>query len=240
LDPDPNDTILDDITNLVVGDLLYKAISTISEGQSIEGIQRRMEGVSVFLDTGIIFRVLGYFGRIHHKAGLELLDICKATGCALKAFEHSVDEVTEGLLSVASRLHAGSNAYGPIVAFAVEQGYSAADLVEASQRVASELADLAVEVVSAPPIEESTSINEVQLEWQIETDVKQNNPTARARDVKSLAGIYRFRDGKARESLESCVQFLLPPIALWHYEHEIFSKSVPRGWNTQRCANLHD
>ena len=203
-DPGKNNSILNDLTNLVVGDLLYKAISTVSEGEVEDALQRKMEGVSVYFDTGVLFRALGYFGRVRENAAIEFLDICKATGCTLKVFDHTVDEIVDGLIAVASRLHAGSFAFGPIVSYAIEQGISGADLIEASQRVTDELIGLGITIVAAPPIDREMSVDEINLEWQIETDVKQNNPTARVRDVKSLTAIYRLRGGQRQRYLEKC------------------------------------
>lgn len=150
-----------------------------------------MDGVDVFLDTGVMFRALGYFGRARERAATELLDICKATGCRLKAFDHNVSEVVEGLLAVASRLHAGANAFGPIVSYAIEEGLEATDLIEASQRVPDDLKKVGVEIVEPPSVDKETSINETMLEWRVEVDVKQNSQIARVRDVRSLSAIYR-------------------------------------------------
>jgi hypothetical protein len=152
MNPTLTNAIVEDLTALVIGDLLYKAISSISESLAFNDIQRRMDGVDVFLDTGVMFRALGYFGRTRERAALELVDICKATGARLKAFDHNVNEVIDGLLAVAGRLYSPT-AYGPIVGYAIEEGLTASDLIEASQRIPDDLGRLGVTIIEPPPIE---------------------------------------------------------------------------------------
>ena len=203
-----NHEFLNDLEYLIIGDLLYKAIQAISEGDSFDQVSARMTGVKVFLDTGVIFRVLGYFGDGFQKPAEEMVEILKATGCDLCTFEHTVDEVAEGLRAVSTRLYSGG-AFGPIMKFVLQNGISRVDLLEAAANVPREIEKYGVKILNVPERTVELNINETALDWQIETDVKQNNPIARRRDVDSLAGIYRLRNGKPQNKLENCSAVLV-------------------------------
>jgi hypothetical protein len=199
----PDQAVLRDLEDLVIGDLLYKAIHAISEGDTFDPVAGKMADVKVFLDTGILFRCLGYFGSAFERPAQEMLDIFRATGCKLHTFEHNVDEVVEGLHAVAQRLSTGG-AYGPIVTYALENGLDRLGLIELAAALPGRLADDGIVVTALPPRSNELTIDELLLDWRVETDVKQNNPTARRRDVDSLAAIYRLREGQPQTSLEKC------------------------------------
>ena len=216
----PNQEFAEGLTKIALGDALYRAIKEISEFDHISpnsaedgseelDIGRPMDSVSVYLDTGILFRALGHFGPLFEDSAREFLGLCKGAGCRLMAFRHNVEEVQEGLQAIAGRLYAGSGAFGPVVRNSSEMGYSAGDLLEAAANVEEQLDDLDIEVGETPEHEIELTIDELALEYRIETDVKQDNPIARRRDVNSLTSIFRLRDGKSSSFLEKSEAILV-------------------------------
>lgn len=135
LEPAPDEQFLQDLSELALGDVLYRSLREIVDGE-VEDISTKndarlpMDDVSVYLDVGVLFRACGFFGARHEAAALELLDMARRTGCKLKTFQHTSDEMSEGIAAVASSIQRNpSGAYGPIVTYALENGLTAADLL---------------------------------------------------------------------------------------------------------------
>ena len=55
--------------------------------------KRHLQGLTVFLDTGVLLRALGYAGPAEEQAATEGLRAIRAAGAQLCAFERTVDEV---------------------------------------------------------------------------------------------------------------------------------------------------
>lgn len=55
--------------------------------------KREFEGLTVFLDTGVLLRALGYAGHLERNAAVEALDMIRRAGAKLRAFERTTDEV---------------------------------------------------------------------------------------------------------------------------------------------------
>ena len=60
---------------------------------------RHLQGLRVFVDTGVLLRALGYGGETEQQAACEALKLIGAVGARLYAFERTVNEV-EGILNV--------------------------------------------------------------------------------------------------------------------------------------------
>ena len=91
----PLRTILDDI---VKGLIIQNAL--LLRDIPIKG--RHLKGLTVFVDTGVLLRALGYAGPTEAQAATEALNLIHAAGARLKAFDRTVNEV-EGILRVYER-----------------------------------------------------------------------------------------------------------------------------------------
>jgi hypothetical protein len=210
-DDQHDEEFLSDLGQLCLGDVLYRTVREITssdlEENSLEGtlISLPMSRVDVYLDVGIIFRYFGYFGAQHATAARELLLMAKQTGCNLKIFTHTLEEFSEGIIAVAEKIRSHpSRVYGPILTYAIENGSSASDLFEEAANALQRINSIDVAVADKPKPDIPLNLNEVLLDYMIEIGVKQDNDLARKRDVDSLAGIFRLRQGNKKDKLEDC------------------------------------
>ena len=77
--------------------------------RDIPATKRHLSGLTVFLDTGVLLRALGYAGRVEQQVTVEALKLIQAAGARLRAFEGTLNEV-ETILQVYERglaSHAG-------------------------------------------------------------------------------------------------------------------------------------
>lgn len=216
LDTSPDEEFLSDLSQLALGDTLYRSLVEILSSEApatdapLDSSAKAMSAVDVFLDVGILFRAAGYFGDKHSPAALEFIKMCKDTGCRLKTFRHTADEMAEGIAAVADLLRMRpSSAHGPVVSYAMENGLTAADLLREASESDDRIIDLGISIVDKPPYDQPLNIDELDLDYRIETDVRQDNPIARKRDVDSLASIFRLRQGNGRDKLEQCDAILI-------------------------------
>jgi hypothetical protein len=184
---------LNDLTTIVAGDMLYRAVASISEWEYFDleenELTRLMDKVKLFIDTGVLFRALGMMGEERQDATSELLEMARYVGCELYAFFHTLEEMAESIRAASTRMAKFGEPFGPVIDYAPAQGLGPADLLEKALLIQNEVVGLGVKAIEPPPRTEELGIDERQLDWQVEIDVKQDNPTARRRDVDSLTAI---------------------------------------------------
>ena len=66
--------------------------------------KREFEGLTLFLDTGVLLRALGYAGHTERNAAVESLHMIRKAGAKLRAFEKTTDEVVSILRVYEERL----------------------------------------------------------------------------------------------------------------------------------------
>lgn len=86
------------LENIVKGLIVQNALLL----RDIPSIGRHLHGLTVFVDTGVLLRALGYAGATEQHAATESLRLIHAAGARLRAFERTVNE-TEGVLRVYER-----------------------------------------------------------------------------------------------------------------------------------------
>ena len=97
----PDRAVLEDI---VKGFIVQNALLL----RDIPSVKRHLEGLTVFVDTGVLLRALGYCGHQEKQAATESLGLIRGAGARLHAFERTVNEVDSLLRVYENRL--GSSA----------------------------------------------------------------------------------------------------------------------------------
>ena len=70
--------------------------------RDIPTIRRYLNGLSVYFDTGVLVRALGYAGLVEQQVAVEALNLIRGAGARLYAFERTIHEV-ETILRVYER-----------------------------------------------------------------------------------------------------------------------------------------
>ena len=198
-----NKTSREDLESLVIGDVLFKAISSLSESDLASRTGGRMEDVEVYLDTPVIMRMLRYEQEDLRRPIQEMMRLALATGCRLRAFRHTADEVKSILVSAANNTsRAGKTS--ELDRLILAKGFHRADILEDAEYLDSLLHDQDIQIVDAPLISESLGIDELALDTRLQTKIGYRNNEAKIRDISSLASIFRLREGRAKDRLENC------------------------------------
>ena len=209
---DRDGEFLSDLTEIVLGDAIYRAITAITEyeytGTNSE-INLKMSEVDVFFDTRYLMRVLGIGVPSMVTAARELLSLCKSTGCQTFAFDHTVEEIQRILRTVSDRLVYGLEIEGDVAAYAFNNGLEPGDLIAYAAEVPDRLKESGIAGFAPPPYLNELGIDELSLDRQLKLDLKQASDQARVTDIKSLSAIFRARQGAAKSNLEKSEAILI-------------------------------
>ncbi|MFN3857498.1 MAG: hypothetical protein ACK4RV_07075 [Caulobacter sp.] len=206
-DYDADGKFLEDITEIVLGDSLSRAIKAITEYDVDDSapLTSRMDGVSVYFDTRFVMRTLGFGQDQLTQAARELIQLCKATGCTVGVFDHNVEEIRRVIRTVADRLVRGVPVDGDIASYASDYGFGPEDLIDLAATIDEKIASVGFSIFEVPPYEDALGVDEVSMERQLRLDLKQASEDAVVTDIRSLSAIYRLRQGNPTRFLEKCI-----------------------------------
>lgn len=210
------ETFLTDLTEVAMGDCLFRAIKGVTEYDvehesaedstaEIDAIfKKKMDRVSVYFDTRFVLRAIGFVNEDLKKAAEEVLGLCRAAGAEVYIFDHTVEEVRRIIESVAIRLKYSQVAEGDIAYYAYQNGLEAGDLVDLAAQIEDKIEDAGFGVQPPPAVIADLSVDEKVLDERLRRDLKQEYELARITDIRSLTGIYRLRNGEPKIYLEDC------------------------------------
>ena len=201
--PTQNRANFEDILSLVVGDVLYKTIATLSESDAETLGGGRMQAVQVYLDTPVVMRLLRYEEDDLRRPIKEMVSLATATGCKLQVFTHTLVEVQNILRGSADTAYS-TRQKSPLDERIIAKGISRSDLIEDAQFLPDILHEMDIEVCDPPALTKDLSISERQLDTLLQSRIGYKNPDAKLRDIASLAAIYRLRSGSVRRRIEEC------------------------------------
>lgn len=213
-DPKYGPDFIEDLIEVALGDALYRAIKAITEhdsknksgelvsNETLKAFNSKMESVSVFFDTRIVLRALGFVNDELQKGADELLNLCKALNAKICVFDHTVEEIRGIITTVAQRMQSSTNITGNIASYAYDNGLSSGDLIALSLELDSMIEDKSFSIIAPPPLIEELSVEEKELDEKIRVELRQESELARIADIKSLTAVYRLRKGNPNQYLE--------------------------------------
>lgn len=197
-----DESLFDSIANMARGSMMVSALFA----PSLVDTTRGFHNTTVYLDTKIVFRALGYEGEAAEQAATELLSILKRQHARLAVFEFTLREIRSVLEAVAHRARGGrmwSARPGSVEAYFYRLNASNSQIEQHSLRVEARMAAVGIQVDPSPPY---TNHQYVLDESSIEDLLRRGNPnyrpTALKHDVELIAAMVRSRAGRARASLE--------------------------------------
>jgi hypothetical protein len=200
-EPDP--LLVQYVERLVTGSMLAAAMYTPGNPEQ----NTRMDGVTFYLDTGILLNATGASGPTAARACGESLRIIRETGARVVCFEHNVREMQNVLHAVGQHLStpkAGDVPTRGVEQHAIEQGWTAQDLSAKALQVPSDLARVGISILDAPGHIEHLTIDEASAEEALAQCIQHSTPTSRVFDLQSLTAIHRMRRGNVRYRIEDC------------------------------------
>lgn len=178
-------------------------LSGVLWSSDLEAPDRRIRGLSLFLDTTLLLRLLGLCGPARQDFSKELVGLASQVGISLYCFEHNRGEIL-GVLNAAATVLSGRRRYfGEAVEFIVTSGWSVSDVEEVIASLDDRLGEFGVVVQRKPAREARYNMDEVGLRALLNEHVRYSNQLALDADVDSLASIFILRRGRHSDRLES-------------------------------------
>jgi hypothetical protein len=159
------------------------------------------KGVTFYLDTPLLVRILGVEGGPRKDATANLIRLLLHLGAKIASFSHSRDELIQVLRGAAEHINSPIGR-GAIVVEARQSGISKSDLVLLAGKVDEELTHARIEVVETPPYIEKLQIDQQAFEKVLDGEVTYSNPRAKQYDVNSVRSVYVLRGNIAPSTVE--------------------------------------
>ena len=169
--------------------------------RDIPTTRRHLDGLAVYLDSGIVLRALGYAGQVEQQVAVESLNLIRAAGARLNTFGGTVNEVESILRVYENRL--GSQAgvrslYAtPLTYHFLTSKATPADIRQEIALLKKSLAKLGIRIRDFPQhITKYTEDEQALADVLKDTSKARESDEARVwHDVDAIAGVLTLRAG---------------------------------------------
>lgn len=177
------------------------ASAFLGEELSEHGV--KFKNTTVYLDTGLILRLLGVAENNHQIITLETMELLREANARLAVFDHTLEEVEYVLKRLEKELDIGSISEGETVASLREMGRSASDVAMIRAQLRESLEEHAIKVEESPDYIAKFQIDELLLEeCFIKEELKYNHDIVKRKDINSIRSIYVRRSGMCPRRIE--------------------------------------
>lgn len=197
---DPYDENYEYLVNICFGNSLASAVFWWDDDANAS----HLRDLDVYLDSPIVFRLLGFDDEGHQDAAIDLASTLSSRGAHLMVFEHVLSEVIDIFQS--TKCWIGNPNYDPSKASktaqrVIELGLSPVEVEKIIADIPDQLEHLDIERKEAVSVNESKDhwIDEAELHKKIsDTYAKKDRDmyTTIQTDVKSIGCINRLRNGE--------------------------------------------
>lgn len=175
-----------------------------------DAVQRKLNQSTMYLDTPLLIRALGYAGPELEAPAAELLSLLVASQARLACFESTLSELRGVIQAAASgQGRAGGFANGEVAREFHRRGIKRADADILAGQLPSALGDLHVRIVPAPPHAAEWIVDEPSFQEILGSRVKYRHEATMLRDLEALTAVHRLRQGQRPSVLEDSTAILV-------------------------------
>jgi len=190
---------------LVKGHMLANALLC----NDLDSLQKKFSGVSFYLDTPVIMRLLGFWGAASCKAAEELMGLLKQLQGELLIFEHTVLEVFNILNYAEANLTNPALSGNLMFATLRRERIAVADIIIIRGTFDRFLLSHGILKRQAPHYDLRYQIDETILEQAILDEIHYSREKALQHDVNSIRSIFALRKGVHPLRIEDAVAILV-------------------------------
>lgn len=197
----------DYVVTVVKGTMLASSLLLPNSGP----MNRPFQSTSLVLDTPIVLRALGYEGDEAKQAIRETLSLAKQQNASLLVLQRSVNETRRILTSVANGIGKANAAPRAVDQYVIERGLTRADLQRMIEGLDGDIQRLGISITPGPAVTEYYTVDEKALEDELAKRVHKfpDRRDALLHDLDALAAVYRIRERRAGDRLETCRAVLI-------------------------------
>lgn len=190
-----------------VVDLVKGAILTAVVELGTGSLERKLDDLTLILDTPVLLKALGYQGEVQQRAVEQTMALAERDGARLACFPHTIKELDGVLDSVVPVLRsrgARTGALRDVDAHFIDVGATPADLEVERGRLRERLRALHVNETNPPDTHYEFGLDEGRLDDLLQSEVGYRSAGTRRYDVDSLSAIHRMRRGGSGGGFEGC------------------------------------
>lgn len=196
------------------------ALSALLSMKNVYNYVGKMSGVTIALDSPIIFNLLGLNEKINLDMSSELLGILKKQGCNFIIFKQHYQEVLQTFNSTIHLLYTKNytlDKASRLLKYAVRNKISARFLKSKLELLDSILSKWNISISEAPSIPnrfseiDSEKLNELLMKRYLDNNVEidDNKRKTIENDVDVISYIYRMRGNSPASNLKNCNALLI-------------------------------
>jgi len=172
----------------------------------ISKAKKKFQDLSVYLDTRILLRSLGFEGEGAQAYCNEFLTLLYESNISLYCFDITVDEVRRILDAAQHALRNPKQVKGLFSVYEhfVSQGLHASDVELAIAGLERSLKRLRIHVKSIPAQIVEIGLDERRFEQILHDELPDQRTEAQTHDVGCLTAIHRLRKGRIKSEIENC------------------------------------
>lgn len=196
------------------------ALSSLLSMKGVCNYVGKMSGVTIALDSPIIFNLLSLNEKVNFDMSSELLGILKKQGCVFIIFKQHYQEVLQTFNSTIHLLHTKDYSLDKasrLLKYAVRNNISASFLKNKRELLDSILSKWNISICEAPSIPnryseiDSEKLNELLMKRYLDNNVEidDNKRKTIENDVDVISYIYRMRGNSPASNLKNCNAILI-------------------------------
>lgn len=182
-------SLFERVAKLVKGHMLANALLC----NDLESIQKKFGGVTFYLDTPFIMRLLRFWGDAAYRAAEELISLLRQLDGKIAIFEHTIVEVFQVLTFTEDHVNDPKLSDHKMLASLRREGIGSADLAMIRGTFDRFLEGMKVERRQAPHYDEKHQIDETLLENAIRDEIHYSKEKALQHDINSIRSIFALR-----------------------------------------------
>lgn len=196
------------------------ALSSLLSMKGVCNYVGKMSGVTIALDSPIIFNLLSLNEKVNFDMSSELLGILKKQGCDFIIFKQHYQEVLQTFNSTIHLLYTKDYSLDKasrLLKYAVRNNISASFLKSKRELLDSILSKWNISICEAPSIPnryseiDSEKLNELLMKRYLDNNVEidDNKRKTIENDVDAISYIYRMRGNSPASNLKNCNAILI-------------------------------
>jgi hypothetical protein len=212
-----NSEFLENLTTIAMGDVLYRALEistaiTRPNDSDEDKDAHSMSEVSIFLDTGLVSRILGFYLEDEEAISKSFIQLCRKTGANIYVFEHTLDEFNAVCSDGLRRSLTSTDS--PMPRYLLEKSITTSEAALLISSARETLAGMGIKVVEKPSYghenrefePDFTALqNSISAGFGYRTaDNDTRGTQADFYDSLSIRSIYVLRKGEPKTGLEKC------------------------------------
>ncbi len=201
------------VNEIVFGYIIASAL-LFTDIKQVKTINRK---TIYFLDTSILFGLLGINSKYEKEVYSEFVDLLQKNGGVVKIFEHTYQEffnIIDSCVEWIDKPTYDANKASRALLFFKSEGYHRSDVELFIKQIPEKIKSFGIEIedIPDPNIKTKYQMDEEEFQRKLIDLYRENNPNFDEEekegtinyDVKSVSAVFKLRGGKVPRNIEEC------------------------------------